>query len=93
MTKLTERLKLTAADLAPELDPTQLGFQSTDELEPLEEIFGQDRALRALELGLSIRHRGYNIFASGLSGTDKKQVIRRLLEERARRERTPDDWV
>ena len=62
-----DRRELTPADLAPQLDPAQLGFQTTDELEPLDEVVGQDRALRALELGLSIRHRGYNIFASGVS--------------------------
>ncbi len=89
----SDRWRLAPADLAPTIDPEQLGFGTTEELEPLDGVVGQDRALRALELGLSIRHRGYNVFASGLSGIDKKELIRRLVENRARREPTPDDWV
>jgi len=89
----TDPRELAISELAPQLEPSQLGFRTTDELEPLEEVFGQDRALRALELGLSIRQRGYNIYASGISGTDKKGVIQRLIEGRAQREPTPDDWV
>ena len=85
--------ELAPADLAPQIDSSQLGFRTTDELEPLDAVVGQDRALRALELGLSIRQRGYNVFASGISGTGKKELIRRLLEGRARCEPTPDDWV
>lgn len=89
----TDPRELAASDLTASIEPSQLGFRTTDELEPLEEVFGQDRALRALELGLSIRQRGYNIFASGVRGTDKKGMIQRLIEGRARREPTPDDWV
>ncbi|WP_152053794.1 Lon protease family protein [Tautonia marina] len=88
-----DRFELTPADLAPQLSPDRLGFQTTAELDPLDDVVGQDRALKALELGLSIRHRGYNVFASGLSGTDTKELIRRLLEVRARLEPTPDDWA
>ena len=85
--------ELAPSDLAPDLEPSRLGFQTTLELEPIEEVFGQDRALKALDLGLSIRRRGYNIYASGVSGLGKKELIKRLLEVRALREPTPDDWV
>lgn len=88
-----DRFELTPSDLAPQLSPDRLGFRTTAELDPLDDVVGQDRALKALELGLSIRHRGYNVFASGLSGTDTKDLIRRLLEVRARLEPTPDDWA
>ena len=77
---VAEPRELAPADLAPQLDPSELGFRTTDELEPLDAVVGQDRALRALELGLSIRQRGYNVFASGISGTGKKEQIRHLLE-------------
>lgn len=93
MTNLAERFALKPTQLAPQVDPARLGFRNTDELKPLDAVVGQDRALRALELGVSIRQRGYNVFVSGVSGTDKKRLVRRLLEERARREPTPDDWV
>jgi predicted ATP-dependent protease len=93
MSESTTPRELTPSDLGPVLSPPALNFQTTDELEPLDVVFGQDRALKALELGVSIRQRGYNIYASGISGMDKKGMIQRLLEERARNEPTPDDWV
>jgi predicted ATP-dependent protease len=85
--------ELKPSDLAPVLDARQLGFRTTAELEPLDEVIGQERALRAIELGVSMPQRGYNVFAAGISGTNPMELIRRLLEERAHREPTPDDWV
>ena len=53
----------------------------------------QDRAMSALELGLGIRQRGYNIFVVGSSGTGRTSTVNQLLHERAQREPTPDDLV
>ena len=54
---------------------------------------GQERALQALELGLGIRERGFNIFVVGASGTGRTSTVRELLEERARGEPTPPDVI
>src|SRR6516225_1147842 len=89
----TDPRELTADDVSFVVDPSQLGFRTTGELEPLDAVIGQDRALRALDLGVSMRQRGYNIFASGVSGTNKTELIRGLVEARAARQHTPDDWV
>jgi len=53
----------------------------------------QDRALSALELGLGIKQRGYNIFVVGSSGTGRTSTVNQLLKDRARKEPTPDDIV
>lgn len=53
----------------------------------------QDRALSALELGLGIKQRGYNIFVVGSSGTGRTSTVERLLTERAKKEETPGDVV
>lgn len=53
----------------------------------------QDRALSALELGLGIKQRGYNIFVVGASGTGRTSTVNQLLRDRARKEATPDDIV
>jgi len=52
---------------------------------PLREIIGQDRALRALQVGMEMRHSGYNIFVTGLPGTGKTAAINRMLLDAARR--------
>ncbi|MEK6650110.1 MAG: ATP-binding protein, partial [Bacteroidota bacterium] len=45
------------------------------------EIIGQERALRALRVGLEMAHPGYNIFVTGLSGTGRTTTIKRMLQE------------
>jgi len=66
-------------------DPKSLGFETTQEVKPAKEIIGQERALRALRLGLDMRHFGYNIFVTGFSGTGRTTTIKRLLQEFAGR--------
>jgi predicted ATP-dependent protease len=68
-------------------------FMSTEELEPLDEIIGQDRAMAALEIGLGIPHEGYNIYVAGLTGTGKTETIRRSLQKRLDKTTVPCDWV
>lgn len=43
-------------------------------------IVGQDRALKAIELGLGIEGEGYNIFVMGAPGTGRRTVISSLLQ-------------
>ena len=37
-------------------------FKNTSEIEVLDEILGQERAIRAMEVGLKIDNPAYNIF-------------------------------
>ena len=67
-------------------------FTTTADLEDGTEFIGQERPIAAIELGVSIDHQGYNIFALGPSGTGKYTVIQRFVERRAAAERPPDDW-
>ncbi|MEA3377260.1 MAG: ATP-binding protein [Chloroflexota bacterium] len=73
-------------------DPAQLGFETTEELEGLGEIIGQERAVGAVRFGIGIRRDGYNLFALGPSGTGKRTTISRFLHRRASGEPTPSDW-
>jgi lon-related putative ATP-dependent protease len=70
----------------------QLDFATTDDLATEVEYIGQDRAVKALELGVSIGRQGYNIFALGPSGTGKHALVQRLIKERAASEAPPNDW-
>jgi hypothetical protein len=71
----------------------QLGFRTTEELPPLTEFIGQPRAFNALKAGVGIRQPGYHVYAAGISGTGKMDLIRRTLQQRASQEPVPDDWV
>ncbi len=78
---LRHPLEITQPDLRWRCTPAMIGVDHVEEVTPLEDIIGQDRALRALALGLDIQHNGYNVFVTGLSGTGRKTTIRRLLQE------------
>ncbi|MEQ9406982.1 MAG: ATP-binding protein [Fuerstiella sp.] len=85
--------ELTADEVTVPIDASQFGFRSTDELEPLDGIVGQPRALRALDVGLGVRHRNHHIYVSGLSGTGRLNLIRDAIRERSQDSSAPDDWV
>jgi lon-related putative ATP-dependent protease len=68
-------------------------FQTTAELTPGHDFIGQERARAALELGLGVFSRGFNIFVSGLTGDDKLESLRNWVTQQAAQESTPGDWV
>jgi lon-related putative ATP-dependent protease len=73
-------------------DPATLPGDSTDDLEDLPGLLGQERAIEAVAFGVGIKHQGYNLFALGTSGTGKHSVIAEYLRRQATRRPTPDDW-
>ena len=72
-------------------DPDKLPFASLDELPDLKGLIGQERAVEAVSFGVSIRRRGYNIFALGPSGTGKHTMVREFLLRQAEALPAPDD--
>jgi lon-related putative ATP-dependent protease len=73
-------------------DADSLKFRTTAEIEP--QYFGtigQDRAMRAIDFGLGLESKGFNIFVLGDSGTGKMTTIRRQVMELAEKEPVPDD--
>jgi len=72
-------------------DPDSLGFENTGECEQIKGIIGQERALTAIRMGLEISSPGYNIYASGLTGTGKTSTIKTLLGQLDVTKKTPDD--
>ena len=74
------------ASLAPEklrwrCDPALIPFATTAEAQPLAADIMQDRAMRALRMGVEMPASGYNLFVCGLSGTSRGGMIVRLIEE------------
>ena len=69
-------------------DPDSLGIRTTDDVRPTKEIIGQERALKALRLGLEMKHPGYNVFVTGFSGTGRMTTIKRMLSELQERSST-----
>jgi lon-related putative ATP-dependent protease len=74
-------------------DPTKIEVHSTNQMKPLEEIVGQDRALRALKFGLEIKEQGFNIFISGMPGTGRKTAVGDYVNILAKTKPKAEDWV
>jgi ATP-dependent Lon protease len=72
-------------------DAESLGFQTTDELSPLKGIIGQERAQKALSLGVEIDRAGYNIYVSGMTGTGKLTAVQQVLVARGGNGPPPPD--
>ena len=58
--------------------PDDVGCTSTEELEPTEEIIGQDRAQKALRFGLEIREKGFNIYVAGMPGSGRRTAVKKV---------------
>jgi len=74
-------------------DLSKLDFQTTEDLKPTKKILGQERALKAIRLGLEMEHLGYNIFITGRPGTGRNTTVRMLLEGRKREGIEFDDKI
>ncbi len=85
--------ELAAEELHRICDSASFPFEVTDDLPFEPGIIGQDRAIEALRFGLDIQSPGFNIFVMGPTGSGRRSIIRRIVEERAAGEAVPDDWL
>ncbi len=72
-------------------NPDLLGFDTTKECTKTDSIIGQNRAVKAITLGLEIESPGYNIYVSGMTGTGKTTTIKNLLSQLDLKKPIPDD--
>ena len=79
-----EEYRLEPSKLYKHTDLAQLDFETTGDLDVLEEAIGQSRAVDAIRFGMGIEKSGYNIYALGSSGLDKRGLVRRFFESRAK---------
>lgn len=84
--------ELSSERLRKECDPTLMRCETTQGLVPIQEIIGQERAVRALKFGLGIRDRGFNVYVAGYPGTGRTTAVKNFLEGTARTKPVPSDW-
>ncbi|MCR4818073.1 MAG: AAA family ATPase [Fretibacterium sp.] len=76
-------------------DPGSWKLEGTDSLRsrPSLHPIGQERAVEALEFGLAVSGRGYNIFLTGQPGSGRTSYALARLKSRAKGLPVPDDWL
>ena len=85
--------KLKTQQLYTVCSPAKFKFNTTAELEERISALGQDRAINAVELGINIKSKGYNLFCLGPEGTGKTSLVKRILKKEAKLRATPKDWA
>ncbi|MCF6270737.1 MAG: AAA family ATPase [Melioribacteraceae bacterium] len=78
--KPSRQKKLLPEDLKYIFNPDIANVELTSIQKPILSIIGQERAIKALSLGVELRKQGYNIFITGLSGTGKFTTVQKMLE-------------
>ncbi len=64
---------------------------STEEVEGKPVFFGQERAERAMDIALSVKREGYNIYVAGPQGLGRTTFTLMKLKEKAKSEPPPED--
>jgi len=72
--------------------PQQFDFETTAELEPLEQPLGQERALGAIEFAVDIEQSGFNLFVIGEPGLGKQQLVQQILSRHMHENGSRSDW-
>ncbi|MDP2689780.1 MAG: AAA family ATPase, partial [Deltaproteobacteria bacterium] len=83
---------LRAGELSWRCLPESFSFNTTDDVPSLQEVIGQERALRSIDFGLGVANHNYNVFVLGESGTGKSSTAKDIIGDKAKREPVPDDW-
>lgn len=86
------RKELSAQKVRKSCPLKSLTCDSTRELKPLQSIIGQSRALQAIQFGLGINEKGFNIYAAGQQGTGRTTAIKTFLDSLASKKEPPPDW-
>lgn len=91
MSKNRTSCKLKPKNLSKSIPKSWISFRTTKNLDPHWGTIGQERAMDAIEVGLALETRGFNIFASGEAGSGKTSTIIKLLNEKVKDQSPPPD--
>ena len=89
---MKKNCELKLSDLRSICDPKMFNFKTTAEVDPLDNVIGQKRAVQAIEFGLNMKSPGYNMFVTGIEGTGKSTIIRDIVTQHAKSLPSPVDW-
>ena len=89
---MIKNCELKLSDLRSICDPKMFNFKTTAEVDPLDNVIGQKRAVQAIEFGLNMKSPGYNMFVTGIEGTGKSTIIRDIVTQHAKSLPSPVDW-
>jgi gas vesicle protein len=88
-----KRYELSLSKLRKKTSIASLGFETTEQLGCLKGLIGQQRAVEAMEFGLEVKSKGYNIFVVGDHGSGRTTYALDQLKKKSSSMPCPEDWL
>ena len=89
---MKEKNELSYKSLKMVCDKEMFHFETTEELEPINDGIGQERGIKALEFGINVDVKGNNLYLEGPSGVGKTMYAKNYLDKIAIKKKVPNDW-
>jgi len=89
---MKEKNELSYRDLKMVCNQNMFHFDTTEELEVVNDGIGQERGIKALQFGINVDVKGYNIYIEGPSGVGKTMYAKNYLDTIALKKKVPCDW-
>ncbi len=89
---IKETARLSFDVLKRTVDYTIFEFETTEQVQELTSIVGQERGRQVMNFGLNVKQIGYNIYVAGIPGTGKNTFTHSLINEFAQEEAQLSDW-
>ena len=84
--------EVATKDLRKVIDPAALKVRNLKDIQPLETIIGQKRAMKALDFGVGNKAYGFNIYVSGYPGTGRLTAVKNFIKKKSIDQAPPFDW-
>lgn len=89
---MKKKNELSYKDLKNYCSTEKMSFETTADLTPVNDGIGQERGIKALEFGLNVDIKGYNLFLEGPSGVGKTRYTKNYLDKISKKKKIPVDW-
>ena len=89
---MKNKYEVNYRDLKMTCNPSIFDFETTENLESITTGIGQERGIKALEFGINVDVKGYNLYIEGPTGVGKTMYTKNYLKKVASRKRVPQDW-
>lgn len=84
--------ELSYKELKEYCNPEVFKFEDTSSLSSIDTGIGQERGIKALEFGLSVDVKGYNLYLEGPDGVGKTMYTKNYLSRISKKKKVPSDW-
>ena len=89
---MNNKKELSYKDLKMVCNRDMFHFETTQDLESVNDGIGQERGIKALQFGLDIDVKGYNLYLEGPTGVGKTMYTKKYLLQKSEKEKVPNDW-